>query len=171
MWIKTVRHEAKQYLGINGLKKDKLKETQSSSAYEFILIVGGTSSWNTGPPTDHTTQNGYYMYIETSWPRKYGDRAWLYSRNFQATSGSSSKCIFRFFYHMYGNSVEQLNVYTRTFQNGSVSIANRVFTLKGNQGALWNRAVVTLTSSKNFQVYLFILSFPEGDFCPIFLFC
>lgn len=51
---------------------------------------------------------------------------------------------------MYGNSVEKLNVYIRTFQNGS--LGQPIMKLVGGQGSLWNRAVVPLSSSKNFHV-------------------
>lgn len=123
----------------------------------FLFHTGATSSWNTGPPNDHTTQNGYYMYIETSWPRKYGDKAWMVSRNFQRISPGSEPCKLRFFYHMYGDSAEKLNVYIRTYRNGSSM--QRVWSQVGSQGALWNRAVVQLSSNKAFQVWL-ILFYP-----------
>ena len=38
-------------------------------------MKGGTPSWNTGPIGDHTTGNGYYIYIESSYPRVPGDTA------------------------------------------------------------------------------------------------
>lgn len=116
----------------------------------FLYISGATASWNTGPPSDHTTQNGYYMYIETSWPRKYGDKAWMVSRNFQAIPPGSAPCKLRFFYHMYGDSAETLSVYIRNYQNGTAQI--KVWSQVGSQGAVWNRAVVQLSSNKNFQV-------------------
>ena len=118
----------------------------------FILQTGATASFNTGPPSDHTTQNGYYMYIETSWPRKYGDKAWLVSRNFQGIVPGSSPCKLRFFYHMYGDSAESLNVYIRTFRNGSAQ--QTVWRKVGSQGAIWNRAVIQLSSNKDFQVFV-----------------
>ena len=116
----------------------------------FFNTSGATASWNTGPPSDHTTQDGYYMYIETSWPRKYGDKAWMVSRNFQATAPGATPCQLRFFYHMYGDSAEKLNVYISNYQNGTAQ--TKVFGRVGPQGAAWNRAMVQLSSKKNFQV-------------------
>ena len=116
----------------------------------FIVAIGATTSFNTGPPSDHTSQTGYYMYIETSWPRRFGDKAWLVSRNFQGMTPGSESCKLRFFYHMFGDSAESLNVYIRTYRNGSAQ--QRVWGLKGSQGAIWNRAVITLSSRKDFQV-------------------
>ena len=42
--------------------------------------------------------SGYYVFIETSAPRKVGDKAWLKSDQLAATSGS---CL-TFWYNMYG---------------------------------------------------------------------
>ncbi|EDO47788.1 predicted protein [Nematostella vectensis] len=120
--------------------------------FDWSRTRGNTASLNTGPPGDHTTGSGYYMYIETSWPRKYGDRAWLVSSNFRAISPSNTDCKLRFWYHMYGDTVEKLNVYIRTFQNGSVGTP--VSTLVGAQGSIWRRQVITLTSDKDFQVVI-----------------
>ena len=94
----------------------------------FLYTSGATASWNTGPPSDHTTQNGYYMYIETSWPRKYGDKAWMVSRNFQAIAPGSTPCKLRFFYHMYGDSAEKLTVYIRITR---MALLNKMY------GAKW----------------------------------
>ena len=116
-------------------------------------MTGATASWNTGPPSDHTTQTGYYMYIETSWPRKYGDKALMVSRNFQALIPGSNPCKLRFFYHMYGDSAEKFSLYIRTTRNGTNM--QKVWRKVGSQGAVWNRAVVTLASDKNFQVWLY----------------
>ena len=132
----------------------------------FLFHTGPTFSWNTGPPSDHTTQNGYYMYIETSWPRKYGDKAWMVSRNFQRISPGSEPCKLRFFYHMYGDSAEKLNVYIRTYRNGSSM--QRVWSQVGSQGAIWNRAVVQVSSNKDFQVWL-ILFYPSIIYRVLFV--
>jgi len=90
------------------------------------------------------------MYIETSWPRKYGDKAWMVSRNFQATASGSTPCELRFFYHMYGDSAEKLTVYIRNYRNGTAQ--QNLWSRTGSQGAVWNRKVLQLSSDKNFQV-------------------
>ena len=35
---------------------------------DWLLHQGGTSSFNTGPTGDHTTGNGVYFYVESSYP-------------------------------------------------------------------------------------------------------
>jgi hypothetical protein len=55
-----------------------------------------TATLNTGPPGDHTTGSGYYIFIEASFPQKAGDRAWLASPLLPPTL---STCL-TFYYHM-----------------------------------------------------------------------
>ena len=74
------------------------------------------------------------MYIETSSPRQYGENAKL---EFSVSSSDIGKlsCL-RFYYHMYGETINRLNVY-----NGYT----KVFTESGNQGNVWLSAKITIT--------------------------
>lgn len=47
---------------------------------------------------------GFYMYIETSRPRKDGDKARLLSPSFNINANSATYC-FAFYYHMYGKHI------------------------------------------------------------------
>lgn len=60
---------------------------------------------------------------------------------------------------MYGATVGQLNVYTRTFANGSLGQA--IWTARSEQGSIWKRAVVPLVSIKPYEVV--IEGFVGGD--------
>jgi len=77
---------------------------------------------------------GSYVYIETSLPRQYGDNAKL---EFSVSNSAIGKlaCL-RFYYHMYGETVNTLNVY-----NG----ITRTFTKSGNQGDQWLTTKRTIT--------------------------
>ena len=77
---------------------------------------------------------GSYAYIETSSPRQYGDNAKL---EFSVSNSEIGKlsCL-RFYYHMYGVTINTLNVY-----NG----ITKVFTKSGNQGNIWLNAKLTMT--------------------------
>lgn len=81
--------------------------------------------------------SGYYMYIETT-PRSYGDKAKL---EFSVPSAQVGKvsCL-TFYYHMYGDTINTLNVY-----NGNAW----VFHKSGNQGNVWLEAKVSLTLQRN----------------------
>ena len=60
---------------------------------------------------------GYYLFIETSSPRKVNDTARISSVVFRS-SLANDNCKLRFWYHMYGNDVDTLNVHLRTSVNG-----------------------------------------------------
>ena len=74
------------------------------------------------------------MYIETSSPRSYGDNAKL---EFSVPSSDVGKgsCL-TFYYHMYGATINTLNVY-----NGN----SIVFTKSRQQGYQWFKAKLALT--------------------------
>jgi hypothetical protein len=102
----------------------------ASGNFEWSRQRGSTSSLYTGPPYDHTTFTsegieiklkknkrskhlfilGYYMYIETSAPRKQGEKARLISPTFPASK--EYNCL-QFFYHQYGADIGAFNVYKR----------------------------------------------------------
>ncbi|CAB4008725.1 CUB and peptidase domain-containing 2-like [Paramuricea clavata] len=96
-----------------------------------------TPSFNTGPSSDHTHGDGWFVYLETSWPRLNKDKARLVSPDLDI----SSNCL-EFYYHMLGNTVNTLNVYLRT-SSGDVLI----WTVSKNQGDNWRMAQVPLVSS------------------------
>lgn len=85
------------------------------------------------------TSIGYYMYIETSFPRQPGDYAKLNSPKLQF---SGSTCL-KFYYHMYGASMGTLTVNV----NG-----NSVFNASGNKGNRWWNASIDVNLSGKFAV-------------------
>jgi hypothetical protein len=86
---------------------------------------------------------GYYMYIETSAPRRPGQKARVLSPTFPPTTG---RCM-TFFYHMYGQ-VGTLNI--RLFSQGTLRPA--IWTRSGNQYNMWRIGQVTLNSDSPYQV-------------------
>ena len=87
------------------------------------------------------------MYIETSSPRSYGDNAKL---EFSVSSSDIGKlsCL-KFYYHMYGQAINTLNVY-----NGYA----KIFTESGNQGNIWLSAKIITTLQSKVSFKYFILS-------------
>ena len=73
------------------------------------------------------------MYIETSQPRSYGDKAKLLFSPPSSVIGNFS-CL-KFYYHMYGATINRLNV---------VNEKSTVFTKSGQQGNMWMYAEVTV---------------------------
>ena len=88
---------------------------------------------------------GYYLYVEDSAPTGKTDYASLASPWY---SQSLSTCGLSFWYHMYGQSTNQLNVYIR--YKGST--LTRIFTASGNKGNRWLNAVVKFGTIPKFQV-------------------
>ena len=70
-----------------------------TDVFDWTRFRGETASYGTGPRVDHTTltEEGYYMYIETSLPRKLGDYAILQSHWLSLTG---TNCVLSLFYHM-----------------------------------------------------------------------
>jgi hypothetical protein len=94
---------------------------------------------------------GYYVYIETSAPRKLGDKARLIGPSLQMQAGQS-KC-FSFWYNMLGSNVKALNIYAKH----GTSLGSPVWTKAGTQGPNWKLGQVTVTGpgpiQVNFDIY------------------
>lgn len=91
------------------------------------------------------------MYIETSWPRKPGDRARL---NSPVITGSSVSCVMRFFYHMKGSHIGSLLVRQRTsyYANG---VSKPLYNITGTQGDFWYRAEISVpVSNDDYQLVI-----------------
>lgn len=87
---------------------------------------------------------GNYMFIETSYPRKFRDRARLESEVFAPTP-SSGRCM-SFWYHMQGGHIGSLSVYMRVFGQSET----KLWSLSLDQGTKWNSAVVPILSGNRF---------------------
>ncbi|XP_052101904.1 uncharacterized protein LOC127735684 [Mytilus californianus] len=107
--------------------------------FDWLRNVGKTPSSGTGPETDHTCaekKSGHYMFVEAS-GKNNGKKAILISPKYR---GLKSQCL-SFYYHMYGEHVGTLNVYTTTdFQNE----LNSVWRAYGNQGDVWIKSTLEI---------------------------
>lgn len=92
---------------------------------------------------------GYYLYIETSW-QSPNDTAVIQSPTVPSTYGKPSDMIcFGFWYHMYGQHVDTLNVFMKT---GNQLPASPIWTKSGTQGNKWRFAQVEMKSRVPFRV-------------------
>lgn len=112
--------------------------------FDWTRVRGSTGTLNTGPTSDHTTGSGYYIYIETSSPRRVNDTARIIS---QPINVNTTMCL-SFWYHMYGTSVRTLNVYTKV--GGSLSPP--VWSRTGTRSNKWYQASVDVQSSRSYQI-------------------
>ncbi len=82
---------------------------------------------------------GYYVYIESSSPRKKGDKARISKQYTSLPAGGS--CL-SFWYHMFGSHTGRLNVYVRKSASGS--LGNTSWSMIGQQGNKWVKGQVSL---------------------------
>ncbi|XP_033935995.2 LOW QUALITY PROTEIN: MAM and LDL-receptor class A domain-containing protein 1, partial [Pseudochaenichthys georgianus] len=131
------------------------QEQSGGDVFDWTLIQGPTPTLNTGPWKDHTlgTSAGHYLYIESSGPQEFKDSAVLLSRAFRPTVqwGGRKHCVFRFHYHMFGSHVFCLGVFMRTASSGS---RHMLWVRYGDQGNLWHRKTLYLSSARPFQIVI-----------------
>lgn len=118
--------------------------------FYWLRKKGKTETGATGPSIDHTTQssNGYYIFMESSRPLMRGQKARIISPTYPATN-SNSDC-FKFWYHLYGNDIGTLNVYTRQSQK----LDKLLWTRQNNFGDMWRFAQVSVQTKLDFEIVL-----------------
>ncbi|OXB84679.1 UNVERIFIED_CONTAM: hypothetical protein H355_001156, partial [Colinus virginianus] len=117
--------------------------------FDWIRIKGPTPTVNTGPLKDHTTGTslGHYLYVESSEPQEFADKAVLLSPLFNPSYNGT--CVFRFHYYMSGKQVYTLSIFQRTMSNSRGIL---LWYKYGNQGERWIRQTLYISSSKPFQI-------------------
>ena len=89
-----------------------------------------------------STGNGSYVYIDTSLPRKYNEKARLNSPWMEGAQRMT------FYYSMYGSTVESLSIYVRI--NGS---EERIWSRHGNLlSSTWTEGCVSINVLGTYQV-------------------
>ncbi|XP_040286715.1 MAM domain-containing glycosylphosphatidylinositol anchor protein 1 isoform X3 [Bufo bufo] len=109
---------------------------------------------NTGPEMDRSgTPEGFYMFIEASRPRRFGDKARLVSPLYNITSRfpslKTTYCV-SFCYHMYGRHIGNLTVLLRLKNIVSQDIP--VWSKKGDQGNKWQLENLQVNPTAPFQI-------------------
>lgn len=99
----------------------------TSDDKDWAVDASGTSSSSTGPTGDHTTGSGNYIYTEAS--SCYGKLAELYSPVFDFSSLTNPTL--EFYYHMYGQSMGDIEVSVST--DGGTTWSSPLFSLIGEQ--------------------------------------
>ncbi|XP_078383090.1 meprin A subunit beta-like isoform X2 [Oculina patagonica] len=100
---------------------------------DWYFQKGITQTADTGPDRDHTSGSGYYLYVESSWPRiRAGQKADLISPWMNPIPGG--QCL-KFYYTMYGRTMGSLDVKLEL----SDGRAWLIFLKKGDQGKDWKK--------------------------------
>ncbi|XP_074009677.1 IgGFc-binding protein [Numenius arquata] len=120
-------------------------QQENSDDFDWIRHKGPTPTPNTGPSHDHTTGEGYYIYLQGS-EHKPSDVARLVS---PVCSSEGPHC-FRFWYHMYGVAEAMaLRVYVVHDETSTLEWKDA-----GNKGDQWNLGEATVHSRGNMQIVL-----------------
>ena len=116
---------------------------------DWLLNQGKTDSSNTGPHVDHTlgTDEGVYIYLESSYPASNGDKAILSSEYLDKTT--SMGC-FSLWYFMHGKDVGAMSVYL----NDSLTAPRLLAGINGEQGANWQKLEMEIKHPSEFRLYI-----------------
>ncbi|XP_035699721.1 uncharacterized protein LOC118432292 [Branchiostoma floridae] len=112
--------------------------------FQWTRNSGRTRYSSTGPTGDHTTGSGYYIYIDSTYPRQQGDIARLISPTYRLYRGS--QCLL-FWTHMYGSSTGTLRVSVKA--GGTTT---EIWSRSGNQGNQWFSVAVSIPVTGSYQV-------------------
>lgn len=96
------------------------------------------------------------MYVESSAPRRPGDKAWMIS---DPQSDLTPQCM-TFYYSMYGADVGNLSVYAMT---GNSLPTTPIWTQSGNQGNQWQMAQTSIQPTTTYRVGGFFFSGNEEN--------
>lgn len=94
------------------------------------------------------SQNGHYIFIETSYPQLTGQKARLLSPTYSRTN-LIGDC-FKFWYHLYGSSIGTLNIWLR--QNNLLT--KNLWSRSSDFGNNWRLGHITIVSDTDFQIVL-----------------
>ncbi|XP_014185803.1 MAM and LDL-receptor class A domain-containing protein 1 [Haplochromis burtoni] len=113
---------------------------------DFDWRISSSPTIGTRPSTDHTLGNssGHYLYLESSFPQEDGSTARIIG---PLLSRRSSQCKMRFYFHMSGDGIGTLSVFSKS--EGHLHL---LLTLTGDQGNYWQMKEIPLSSSRDFQV-------------------
>lgn len=116
-------------------------QIQGEDDFDWTLNNGSTPTQNTGPTFDHTRGDnlGDYMYIESSNPNNPFKKAMIQTACIDISSLNSP--YLEFYYHMFGQGVEQLEVQVLGNQGWQT-----IWTKRGSQANDWVEQDLTLNA-------------------------
>ncbi|XP_052069261.1 MAM and LDL-receptor class A domain-containing protein 1-like [Mytilus californianus] len=119
---------------------------EQESEYMWTVISGGIHPNDTGPVVDHTygLYDGNYIYLNAS-NIEPGQKS-----NFTSvTVSSEGDACFTFWFHMYGDGLETLNVYLV-----SETMTQKLWSRSGNKPDLWQLAFIDISMLGTYQMKL-----------------
>ncbi|MFW6018939.1 MAG: right-handed parallel beta-helix repeat-containing protein [Bacteroidales bacterium] len=129
-------------------------ENSTNDDTDWIPWSGSTPTYNTGPPEDHTTGNGQYLFVKSK--DCNNNTAELLSKCIDLSNEAFP--VLEFYYYMFGDDVESLEVqayYGNEWQT--------IFSVSGEQGDEWKHAKIDLSDFK-FVTQLKIIGNTGSDY-------
>lgn len=117
----------------------------SAPSFKWYRHKGPTPSRNTGPSGDHGTNNGHYLFLESSYPARLGYKSQLMSHSFDPTE---ERCL-TWWYNMYGRTVGSLTVYLINSHSGSKT---SLWSKSGEQGKDWEQGFASFHSESQYRI-------------------
>ena len=96
----------------------------------------------------NSTDQGWYIYIETSFPQQPNDTARIISPTIPGNSTVKAIHCVSFWYHMYGPHVDELRLYKRE----RFSLGKPQWVRQGDQGNNWIKGEYTVEHNNDIQV-------------------
>ncbi|XP_052085911.1 MAM and LDL-receptor class A domain-containing protein 2-like [Mytilus californianus] len=119
--------------------------SNTSSSVFWQRYSGCTPSTGTGPCTGHDgNSSSYYIFLETS----NGTTGYSASLNTTASFDWTPRCL-SFYYHMYGSTINELQVKVRSSTN---MIGSVVWSRKYDQGNIWHSASIDIQAVSALQI-------------------
>ncbi|XP_078483553.1 MAM and LDL-receptor class A domain-containing protein 1 isoform X3 [Ciona intestinalis] len=130
--------------------------------FDWIWSSGATPSSYTGPTADHTTgtDEGHYIYVESTSLNLGGENARLTSEKLSSTVGT---CL-QFWYHMRGQSTGELNVLIQTEYGFST-----LWGLSGDQGDQWKKKRLDIKIEIPYRIVFEVIKSTVADASDIAL--
>ncbi len=127
--------------GTPGMFMDGWSNQPNGDTHDWYVHTGGTPSNTTGPPADHTSGNGNYLYIEAT--GFTNETANLLSKCLDINNLNQPELTF--YYHMYGVDMGELHL---DININGIEIQDIMMPIVGDQGTAWLSRTIDLTPYK-----------------------
>jgi len=125
-------------------------QNSSNDDNDWVVRSSKTPSFNTGPNTD-VSENGNYIYTETSYPCASGALSVLQSNCIFIGSSVSPNCAFSFQTHMKGSKIGALSLLARSLNSSSW---DTLWVATGAQGNDWQKHYIDLSNYAGMTIQL-----------------
>ncbi|XP_053243438.1 MAM and LDL-receptor class A domain-containing protein 1-like [Podarcis raffonei] len=114
--------------------------------FDWVRHKGPTASPGTGPSSDHTSGEGYYIYLEVNQTNSQEVARLVSSK----CSPTKPQCL-SFWYHMYGTSPKMA---LRVYVVSDIGTPKLIWSQTGNKGNQWHRGEVSVPQGRGLQIFL-----------------